>query len=594
MSHPSANISSGKNLKSRSLAMLKVAVFLLVLFIVSGLDYTLTFYVDASQKLSEKESVRLEMENVGARIENELDRTLYILIGVASYISVRSEITDKEFESLAKELLAESNSLSNIAIAPDFVISNVYPLEGHRQTIGLDYRKNPKQWSEAKPARDQKTMVIAGPIALAQGGEGLAARVPVFTENGQKFWGLTSALFNFKTLLKKSGIVDKPTLVIAIKGRHGKGEEGEVLYGDPSLFENDTEAVTARVTLPNGYWILAAMPKEGWKSDSATTLYIHLLFMVLGLSLYLTITRLYDAKISHEDSANQFKAMSRASHDALIIIDSEDNISLWNPAAEKMFDYSEAEMKMNKMHDVITLESDRRKAYEGLSEFKHTGEGHIIGRVREVTARKKDGSLFPAELSVASFPVKEKWYAVGSIRDVTERKAYENQLTRLATTDSLTNLYNRRHFLAVSEMELSRTKRYKKDLTALMLDIDHFKSVNDTYGHYIGDVVLKSVADSLKNTVRTSDITGRLGGEEFAILLPETDMESAKVIAERIRMEISRKRFPENEALAVTISIGLTEFKPGRSVSDMLKMADQALYQAKQEGRNRVVTLSSR
>lgn len=168
-------------------------------------------------------------------------------------------------------------------------------------------------------------------------------------------------------------------------------------------------------------------------------------------------------------------------------------------------------------------------------------------------------------------------------------------LERLATVDSMTGLYNRRHFLVLSEAEWSRFQRYQRPLSMLMLDIDHFKSVNDRYGHAVGDEAIISVASACQRGKRNSDIAGRLGGEEFAILLPETDTEQARVVAERIRESIAAQFLSVHKVrFNVTISAGIASASLSMSGIDaLMRAADEALYQAKEAGRNRVMTWSA-
>lgn len=166
-------------------------------------------------------------------------------------------------------------------------------------------------------------------------------------------------------------------------------------------------------------------------------------------------------------------------------------------------------------------------------------------------------------------------------------------LNELATTDALTEIANRRYFFNQAEVELARAQRYAHPLTAIMLDIDHFKRVNDTYGHGIGDEVLQGVARRCQQMMRKNDLLGRYGGEEFSILLPETKLPEGAIMAERLRQVISQQPFEtQHGPLLITVSIGVAQFLPGiPSARALLDLADKALYQAKQTGRNRVVTL---
>jgi diguanylate cyclase (GGDEF)-like protein len=173
--------------------------------------------------------------------------------------------------------------------------------------------------------------------------------------------------------------------------------------------------------------------------------------------------------------------------------------------------------------------------------------------------------------------------------EISERKKLQDALEHLAITDSLTGIYNRRHFFDVSETEIARAQRYQRPLAIIMLDIDLFKSVNDRFGHLIGDQILRNVADRVQNELRVNDVLGRYGGEEFAILLPETSLVDSELVAERLRASVESRPFQSDRGhIDITISLGVTCLNGGRSVSveRLLDEADQALYAAKRAGRN--------
>lgn len=172
-----------------------------------------------------------------------------------------------------------------------------------------------------------------------------------------------------------------------------------------------------------------------------------------------------------------------------------------------------------------------------------------------------------------------------------ELRESNRQLEELSNTDGLTKLYNRRYFMEMLELEFQRAQRYEAKLGFVMIDIDHFKDFNDTYGHLLGDRILYEVAQILRENLRVHDIVGRYGGEEFALLMPETDMKGALVVAERYRKRIEDFMLLENEReLKITISLGVATYPRAdiKSVDDLIRMADNALYKAKKNGRNRV------
>jgi diguanylate cyclase (GGDEF)-like protein len=172
-------------------------------------------------------------------------------------------------------------------------------------------------------------------------------------------------------------------------------------------------------------------------------------------------------------------------------------------------------------------------------------------------------------------------------------------IERMSITDDLTQVFNRRHFHTRLDEEIERARRYDHPMSLLMMDLDHFKTINDRYGHQTGDEVLRTVAALIRSKTRSADIVARYGGEEFVVLLPETKQEIAKVTAEKLRTVIEQYPFAlENRSsIHVTASFGVSclnlSDKNNTGIADrIVKMADDAMYQAKQDGRNRVAVYS--
>ena len=208
----------------------------------------------------------------------------------------------------------------------------------------------------------------------------------------------------------------------------------------------------------------------------------------------------------------------------------------------------------------------------------------------EWTHRRRDGDIFPAEIMLSVLDLGGKKYIQSLVRDITQRKSHENRLKYLAATDPLTSIDNRRSFFEKAEYEISRSRRYSYPLSFLMMDVDHFKSVNHAHGHFFGDMVLRSLVEKTRQVLRESDILGRMGGEEFAVVLIDTDRDRALDVAQRLRNEISTTRVSlDNITADFTVSIGLTSLMENDdNAHDSLKRADAAMYRAKEMGRDRV------
>lgn len=216
------------------------------------------------------------------------------------------------------------------------------------------------------------------------------------------------------------------------------------------------------------------------------------------------------------------------------------------------------------------------------------------GRETRVVVRnyKRDGTLFYNELNIAPL-IDEQGrvtHFLGVLRDISEQIAIEEQLRELASTDPLTGLLNRRRFEGLVNQEILRSHRYDRPMVALMLDLDHFKLVNDAHGHACGDAVLMGFAAVIARGLRVHDVCARVGGEEFAAMLPETPIAAGLEVAERLRRSVEAMRTSwDGEEIAVTTSIGITQLTSwDQGYGSLIERADAALYASKQRGRNRV------
>ncbi|MFN3579161.1 MAG: GGDEF domain-containing protein [Pseudomonas sp.] len=212
----------------------------------------------------------------------------------------------------------------------------------------------------------------------------------------------------------------------------------------------------------------------------------------------------------------------------------------------------------------------------------------------DLDALHADGNNFPAETSIAPLNAESRDLVL-EVRDVSHRKALEQQLQLLATQDSLTGALNRRAFNEQAQRELMRSARYQRPMSMAVLDLDHFKRINDDYGHLAGDLGLRQFADLCRTLSRQGDLLSRFGGEEFVLLLPDTDATAAIARLERLREEVSGMALEQGEQqFQLQVSIGLAVWQVGDTLESLFRRADQALYAAKSGGRNRVVLWSDK
>ena len=265
------------------------------------------------------------------------------------------------------------------------------------------------------------------------------------------------------------------------------------------------------------------------------------------------------------------------SRDGIVVINREGKVLAANPAFRDMLGYSHSELLQLKVWD-WDAHYDEAAFHEFMKTLSEDGQ------MLETVHLKRDGTKMEVEiaLSCTDFIGEKLVFCVQ--RDVTQRKANERRIHQMMTTDELTGLLNRREFNQRLEHELNRKDRYANQCALVMLDVDHFKSINDHYGHPTGDQVLVTVSKLIASQVREVDSIARWGGEEFLILLPETDAEQATRVAEKLRIALQAQKLVQ--VGGVTASFGVTEYRQGDDTDALIKRADAALYEAKSAGRN--------
>jgi diguanylate cyclase (GGDEF)-like protein/PAS domain S-box-containing protein len=276
--------------------------------------------------------------------------------------------------------------------------------------------------------------------------------------------------------------------------------------------------------------------------------------------------------------------------DSIFVHDLDGNIIYINEAAYATRGYAREELLQKRLQELSY--SDEKSGYEVYEENIKNAKEQLSRNekaVIEVSHKTKSGKIIPIEITCRLIQEEDKKYIISIARDISTLKAMNENLKRMATTDNLTGIYNRHKFEEMFEIEIDRVLRYESPLSMIMFDIDYFKKVNDTYGHDVGDYVLKSIVDVVKKMIRNIDIFVRWGGEEFIILCPQTDSLSAAVLAEKLRGAIEKTTL--EKVGNITCSFGVTSYLKQESKNSFIKRFDSALYRAKDEGRNRVVVV---
>jgi diguanylate cyclase (GGDEF)-like protein/PAS domain S-box-containing protein len=298
--------------------------------------------------------------------------------------------------------------------------------------------------------------------------------------------------------------------------------------------------------------------------------------------------KLHEAKVRLKVREATLEAIMNNASDAIVLFDSEGRIFFWNPAAERLFGYSKEESLDRNFFELLVPAEDE-------SGWLHAIKGELAqeavrslpsGWTVEFKALCRDGSTVDIEVALSTFEVGSTRYNVGIARDISRRKQFEKELVKLSITDPLTGVYNRRHFERRIRDEIKKARLEGRDLSLVILDLDHFKSINDRFGHDKGDQVLKATTDLIREHLQGKGTLARWGGEEFVILLPGLSAGDAADLAETLREGINNMRFDGDAE--ITASFGVAGLAPDDTFDTLIKKADNMLYEAKANGRNRV------
>ena len=314
-------------------------------------------------------------------------------------------------------------------------------------------------------------------------------------------------------------------------------------------------------------------------------------WMGLGFSLLIVASMhmMREVFARHMLAEARLRVIGAAAQDAIIMMDNAGRIAFWNEAAQRLFGYSEQEARGKHLHELIVPERYRTEFERSFACVGRNESGHVAGKTLELAGLRKDGTQIVTEHSIAGVSVDGQWHTLCIVRDVTERKQFEDRIRHLANYDNLTGLPNRSLFYDRLRQAINLAGRNRHELSLLYLDLDKFKSVNDTLGHDAGDEILKGAPDRIQQQVRESDTVARIGGDEFAVILPKiTSEQDAATVARKIidalfaAFELSGEK---RQQVHIGASIGIATFPAdGADMDALLKAADSAMYKAKQLG----------
>ncbi|MDZ4251868.1 MAG: diguanylate cyclase [Sulfuritalea sp.] len=305
------------------------------------------------------------------------------------------------------------------------------------------------------------------------------------------------------------------------------------------------------------------------------------------------ISRLKRVEMDLVASEANLKAIIETEPECVKLLAPDGRLLRMNRAGLDMIE-ADAEEQVIGAHVVDLVVPEHKDAFNTLNERVARGEaGSLEFEIVGLKGRRRWLDTHAVPMRDANGQITG---LLGVTRDITEHKKAQQELERLSQIDALTGLSNRRYFMSLAEQELARTQRYGGALSVFMMDLDHFKVVNDTYGHQTGDLVLQKLGSLCREALREFDSVGRIGGEEFAVILPQTDGSRALEVAERLRQAVARTEMALDRGLPLhfTLSIGVTTLVGGSAnIDTLLGQADSALYEAKRSGRNRVCVYGS-
>lgn len=310
------------------------------------------------------------------------------------------------------------------------------------------------------------------------------------------------------------------------------------------------------------------------------------------LSVIRDITHLKEVESKLRESEERHRLLADNASDVIWMMDLTGQFTYVSPSVEKLRGFTVDEVKKQSQAELLCPDS-LIHLQKGLADaIEDVMNNRPFGDFRgELEQPCKDGTTVWTETTVSGIYNEKGEFKgmLGVSRDISKRRIMEAEITRLSVTDKLTQIYNRLKIDEVLESELDRSARSKNPFTIIMLDIDHFKRVNDTYGHQVGDSVLVEIADIMKKHVRSIDIIGRWGGEEFFVILPQTDLAGGINLAQKLRAVVEQNHFTTIDKL--TASFGVAVYQDDRTSASIVSRADKALYKAKENGRNCVETM---
>lgn len=577
-----------------------VAIALLVALLLMAATIYLNAIETARIRHNLRENVSAQAGLVRTRLESVLNSSVYLSLGLVSYIGANPAFKENDIARVAAQVLSYGKHVRNISIAPDNVVKYVYPLAGNEKALSLRYMENAQQRDSVLRMIVTQRMIFTGPVDLVQGGKGFINRFPIYTKlvgNGadrnvakESYWGLISIVLDYDSLLNGSGIRDRTSHInYALRSKPETASKPNLIYGDAEVFQRNP--VLLDIVLPGEQrWQLAAVPAPGWQIRQEGTRSVvftgigFLLSLLFAGLVYKWLKELREIKL-RDAQLSLAASVFHGSNEAIVITDILDKVISVNVAFTRLTGFPSHEVEGQQAETVVLKRTSSEEMQAIRDSVRENGYWH-----GEAIGARKDSSIYPNSLTI--YAVSDHHDAVThyiyTFSDISERKVAQDRIHHLAHHDALTSLPNRLALQLHLELAINNIGSEGESLAVIMIDMDHFKEINDTLGHHMGDTLLIEVAKRLRSCVRNSDVVARLGGDEFVLILSGIDTPIAAAnVAEKIINQLGLPYLIEGHELHSTPSMGIGMYPgDGKTVDDLLKNVDTAMYFAKGKGRN--------
>ncbi len=598
--------------------------YLPALIVVIAVAISILYADNQKRRLNEENlrtSVAEQLGVIRAKLEGDINANIQLMQGLAAVIETEPRIDQDRFSALAYRILSTPHQIRNVVAAPDLVVTLVYPMNGNKQVLGLDYRRNEAQRKAAFRARDTGRYVVTGPVDLVQGGKGVIVRYPITYGNGHggyTFWGLLSAVIDIDKLYASAGLHD-PALDIKVAiAASSVGDVDKPFFGDPAVFHETP--VIMNIDFGGEGWRIAAVPNGGWHQSPADLWIFRALMMLVGtmiVSPIVWVARLLRERQGNIAALRQREEELRALSHRLEIALEASRIGVWE------LDIGSGELHWDaRMKQLYGVDPGRLGTYQTWKDSLHPDDREAT--INDFTRAIESGKDFVTEFRILTPAGEERhiraygttyrdsrfrkkivgvnWNVTADIRLQQALRAaklqaeLQNQqleqarrrMEHASLHDALTALPNRRYLdQYLSEIDNSGGQA---NPVILHIDLDRFKDINDTLGHGAGDAILRHVASKLHENIRPGDFVARIGGDEFVVVCPEAlDEKQFTDLARNLIDAINTPITYGGHECRVGASIGIaTRYSPDTPAEQLLVNADIALYEAKRHGRNRV------